>query len=321
MTAAKQEISKSNGKPQGEIVKAKTEIIESTERRITELVDGGMLHLPPNYSAPNALRAAWLILQETVDRNKKPVLSTCTRASIANSLLSMVVQGLDPNRNQAYFIAHGTQLTLRRSYFGTLALAKRLGGVKDAYAEVIYDGDEFEFETERGKKKILRHKQTLDGIAKGTIVGAYCVVEFVDGREDAEVMPMAEIQKAWSKGGDNNPARRDFPGEMAKRTVLNRALKRHINSSDDEHLGLVLAHVNRNDVQAAHDEVDEEAAEHGNQQYIDVDVEEPDEQLALEDDQAEADTEPEEATEAAEPDGDGRLFEKPAPRSAVQPPF
>ena len=110
------------------LAKPKADIIESTERRIGELVDEGMLHLPPNYSAANALRAAWLILQETVDKNKKPVLETCTRASIANSLLSMVVQGLDPNRNQAYFIAHGTALTLRRSYFGTLRSEERRVG-------------------------------------------------------------------------------------------------------------------------------------------------------------------------------------------------
>lgn len=277
--------------------RAKAEIVESTEKRVAQLVEEGMLHLPPNYSAPNALRAAYLILQETLDKNKKPVLESCTRASIANALLSMVVQGLDPNRNQAYFIAHGQTLTLRRSYFGTLALAKRLGGVKDAYAEVIYEGDEFEFETERGRKKIVKHKQTLDGIAKGKIVGAYVVVEFEDGREDAEVMPMAEIQKAWSKGGDNNPARREFPGEMAKRTVINRALKRHINSSDDSHLGLVLHYVNRDPVQEAHDEIDAEIVEvTANARTIDI------EQPTLpSDDDGDPLPEPEDADMAAAP--------------------
>lgn len=277
--------------------RAKAEIVESTEKRVAQLVEEGMLHLPPNYSAPNALRAAYLILQETLDKNKKPVLESCTRASIANALLSMVVQGLDPNRNQAYFIAHGTTLTLRRSYFGTLALAKRLGGVKDAYAEVIYEGDEFEFETERGRKKIVKHKQTLDGIAKGKIVGAYVVVEFEDGREDAEVMPMAEIQKAWSKGGDTNPARREFPGEMAKRTVINRALKRHINSSDDSHLALVLHYVNRDPVQEAHDEIDAEIVDvTANARTIDIEQPTP-----PSDDDGETPPEPEDADMAAAP--------------------
>lgn len=300
----------SQAKPAGvkkaELAMAKNEILESTEKRIGELVDSGMLHLPPNYSAANALRAAWLILQETVDRNKKPVLEVCTRPSIANSLLSMVIQGLDPNRNQCYFIAHGTQLTLRRSYFGTLALAKRLGGVKDAYAEVIYDGDEFEFETERGRKKILRHKQTLDSIAKGKVLGAYVVVEMEDGREDAEVMPMAEIQKAWAKGGDNNPARRDFPGEMAKRTVMNRALKRHINSSDDSHLGIVLAHLNRTDAEAAAEEIDAEAREVANGEVLTL--EDP-RTIDVEPDASQADEATPEPEETAAADGNGQLFD------------
>lgn len=299
----------SQAKPAGvkkaELAMAKNEILESTEKRIGELVDSGMLHLPPNYSAANALRAAWLILQETVDRNKKPVLEVCTRPSIANSLLSMVIQGLDPNRNQCYFIAHGTQLTLRRSYFGTLALAKRLGGVKDAYAEVIYDGDEFEFETERGRKKILRHKQTLESIAKGKVLGAYVVVEMEDGREDAEVMPMVEIQKAWAKGGDNNPARRDFPGEMAKRTVMNRALKRHINSSDDSHLGIVLAHLNRTDAEAAAEEVDAEAREIANRDVLSLE----DTRTIDVDPDSEQPGDVDQAPPPTEPAGDGGLFD------------
>jgi recombination protein RecT len=256
------------GVKKAELAQAKNEILESTERRISELVDTGMLHLPPNYSAANALRAAWLILQETVDKNRRPVLEACTRSSIANALLSMCIQGLDPNRNQCYFIAHGPQLTLRRSYFGTLALAKRLAKVKDAYAETIYEGDEFEFETERGRKRIVRHKQSLQSIAAGKLVGAYCVVEFEDGRDVAEVMPMSEIQKAWAKGGGDNPARKEFPGEMAKRTVMNRALKRHINSSDDSHLGLVLTHVNRTDAEAAAEEIEAEALEAANKETL-----------------------------------------------------
>lgn len=325
MSATKQEIAKSNGKSGGELANIKNEVLDSVERRVGQLTDGGMLHLPPNYSAANALKAAWLVLQEaksSKQSGEKPVLEYCTRVSIANSLFSMVVQGLDPNRNQCYFIAHGKTLTLRRSYFGTLAIGKRVAKVRDVYAEVVYEGDDFEFETRRGIKTVTKHVQSLESMG-GQIVGAYAVVEFTDEdmKPTTEIMTWADIQKAWSKGGDKNKARDEFPGEMAKRTVINRALKRHINSSDDEHLALLLEHVNRSDVEAAHEEVDAEAAEHGNQQYIDVEVDNGDEQLALEEEHVEEEQESVEVEAAPEDDGDGRLFEKPAPRSAVQPPF
>jgi recombination protein RecT len=38
------------------------------------------------------------------------VLQACTRDSIANALLDMAVQGLNPAKKQGYFIAYGKQL-------------------------------------------------------------------------------------------------------------------------------------------------------------------------------------------------------------------
>lgn len=314
-TATKEQLAK---KPT-ELSKTNAKIVDDVELRISQLTEGGMLHLPPNYSAPNALRAAWLLLQEaktSKQHGEKPVLTACTRVSIANSLFSMVVQALDPGRNQAYFIAHGNRLTLRRSYFGTLAIAKRVADVKDVYADVIYEGDEFEFETRRGVKHVTKHVQSLASMG-GKIAGAYAVVEFNDSERQSttEIMTWAEIQKAWAKGGKSNPARDEFPGEMSKRSVINRALKRHINSSDDEHLALLLEHVNRTDLEAAHDEVGAEADEYGNQEYIDVDVSE----LESDEDQPqlEAADETVENQDGAPPE---QLFETPnASRSAKAP--
>lgn len=276
---------KTPAKPELAAKANKTEVIESTERRISELVDGGLLHVAPDYSAANALRAAYLILQETVDKNSKPVLEVCTRASIANALLKMVVLGIDPNRNQGYFIARGPRLTFQVSYFGNLALARRLSAVKDAWAAVIYEGDDFEFELVRGQKRVLKHKQTLESIAKGKIIGAYAVAEFTDDRpEEADILSWIEIQAAWKKG--NSTAQKDFPWEMAKRTALNRLLKRHINSSNDKHLGLIQTFLNRYEAEDAADEVEVEARERGNREV-----------LSLEDDRTiEVDT----ATEADE---------------------
>ena len=42
--------------------------------KVQKFQQHGELDLPPNYSAANALKSAWLILQQTVDKDKKPVL-------------------------------------------------------------------------------------------------------------------------------------------------------------------------------------------------------------------------------------------------------
>ena len=102
------------------------DITATVLERIKELQSTRALTLPKDYSPENALKSAYIILQETVDKDKKPVLSVCTTASIASCLLDMVVQGLSPLKKQCYFIAYGSKLTLSRSYFGSIAIAKRV---------------------------------------------------------------------------------------------------------------------------------------------------------------------------------------------------
>jgi len=72
--------------------------------KIQKLQSNGEIYFPNNYSPENALKSAWLKLQETKDKNDKPVLQSCTQISIANALLNMVVQGLNPMKNQCYFL-------------------------------------------------------------------------------------------------------------------------------------------------------------------------------------------------------------------------
>ena len=55
-------------------------------KRVESFTADGSLVLPKSYSVGNNLKSAWLILQEAVDRNNKPVLEVCTRASIANAI-------------------------------------------------------------------------------------------------------------------------------------------------------------------------------------------------------------------------------------------
>ena len=48
------------------------------------------LSFPKDYNYANELMGAYLVLKETVDKDKKPVLESCSQVSIANSLMKMV---------------------------------------------------------------------------------------------------------------------------------------------------------------------------------------------------------------------------------------
>jgi len=249
----------------------KEQVVDRVSERVAKFVQSGQLHLPPGYSAQNAMHAAWLILQEVKDSNKRPALEVCTQASIANSLFRMVVRGLDPAKKQGYFIVYGNQLSFQESYFGNIAMAQRMAGVSDVLPIVVYQGDKFELAIERGRYVVEYHKPRMDADAKTPITHAYCIVEFVDGRTPVtEVMRWDQIQTSWKKSR-GNPNRdgsphQEQPDQMAIRTVINRALKRYINASTDAHLAEVLAEIDRADaLAAAEHEIEVEAREYANQ--------------------------------------------------------
>lgn len=214
-------------------------ISDSVLNRVKELEKEGNLQFPTNYSYSNALKSAWLILQETVDRDKKPVLQTCSQVSIANSLLNMVIQGLTPAKKQCYFIAYGGALQLSRSYMGTVAVTKRLKGVNDVKAYCIYEGDEFETEynVETATLKITKFNPKFENIDITKIKGAFAVVLGENGPIYTEIMNINQIRKAWGQGtaysSGKSTAHNNFTDEMAKKTVINRACKMFANTSDD----------------------------------------------------------------------------------------
>lgn len=211
------------------------DITDDVNKSLTRLQDDG-LQLPVNYNASNALKSAFFKLREIKDKNGKPALEVCTRESVANSLLDMVVQGLSPAKTQCYFIVYGNQLQLNRSYFGTQAVLKRLMNVKDIWANVIFDGDVFDYEIDGGREKLLKHETKFQN-RDNDILGAYAVVKTSDDEEILTVMTKKEIHAAWGQSKSKGQAvHNKFPQEMAKRTVINRAAKAFINTSDDSDL-------------------------------------------------------------------------------------
>ena len=263
-----------------ELALVKKDVVDVVTAKVREFQSHGELHMPANYSPENAMKSAWLILQAAVDKDKKPVLEVCTKNSIANALLDMVVQGLNPAKKQCYFIAYGKELVCQRSYFGTMAVTKQVAGAKDIYAQVVYKGDEFLYEIKRGRKYVLKHVQSLGNIDNANIVAAYCIIEFEDGRPDyTDIMTIDQIKKAWlmskmypidEKTGEVKPGSTHgkYTDQMAIKTVVNRTCKAYINSSDDS--SLLIKHFNRSDEERVESDVSEEIEANANKEYIDV---------------------------------------------------
>lgn len=215
--------------------KKQNSMVTQVAERITEMRQQGQINLPENYSAVNALQAAYFKLTEVDFANKTPLIEKVTPDSVAFALQDMAIQGLSVAKKQGYFINYNGKLQFQRSYHGTQAVLRRLTNVKDMWANVIWKGEEFEVEyNERGQLAFKGHKADWQAATgkKEDIIGAYCIIERTDGTQYLTVMTMAEIQTAWSTS-KNQSVQNKYPQEMAKRTVINRASKTFLNTSDD----------------------------------------------------------------------------------------
>lgn len=213
-------------------------MVTKVAEKVQNMVENNQINIPENYSIVNAVQAAYFKLTEVDFKKKTSLIDSATKESVAFSLQDMAIQALSVAKNQGYFIVYGDKMQFIRSYHGTQAVIKRMKGVKDIWANVIWTGEDFEVEyNERGQLAFKSHKVDWKAATgkKEDIEGAYCIIEREDGVQFLTVMTMAEIQTSWSQSSMAT-VQNKYPQEMAKRTVINRAAKAFINTSDDSDL-------------------------------------------------------------------------------------
>lgn len=194
--------------------------------QFSDLVAKGQLFFPDNYNYVNAVKYAALVISQTKG------LQDCTKPSVVQALSDMALQGLDVQRKQGYFIKYGNELKFFRSYFGDVAAAMQTKLVKDIKAVVIYDGDEFETGIVNDEEVVTLHKTSFKN-RDNEIIGAYAVAILPEGAKRYCIMTKKEIDKNWAKSTNkDNQVQKDFPQEMAKRTVIRRLVKLLFNSAN-----------------------------------------------------------------------------------------
>lgn len=243
-------------------VAVQKDITDLVSARIDEMTAEG-LKIPEHYSYQNALKSAFFAIQNVTTAKQdgnQPALLACTKKSIANSLLDMVIQGLTPAKTQCYFLVYKNyktneyELQMQRSYFGAQATVKRLENVKDIWAEVIHQDDVFEISSQDAHIVVTKFEPKFENMDK-PIIGAFAVVKKSDDENVYTVMTKKQIDQSWSKA-KTTKVQNEFPEEMAKRTVINRAAKNFINTSDDS--DLYIESINRS-VSNEYDDTEPEA--------------------------------------------------------------
>lgn len=216
------------------LIPLEMELSDTVLTKIGDMCDKGELVLHDGYNAGTALRLALLTIKETKDKNGKNALEVCTKASVATSLLNMCIQGLDPSKRQCYFIVYGNQLTLFRSYFGTQAALRRaVPSVNKIVADLVHHGDEVEWAVNQyGERYVSRIITDPVTNMDKPITFGYCNIFDYNGNIiGSTLMSWEQIQTSWKKTRSGGATQKEFPEEMAKRTLINRACKHILNSS------------------------------------------------------------------------------------------
>lgn len=207
---------------------ATKQITDTVLQAVDNMTKNNGLILPKGYNPTNALKSAYLKLVENdlIDTDKN---------ALAQALLNMCIQGLNPAKNQCYFIKYNNKVVLMRSYFGDRTSCLNSGLVKDIQAHVIYDGDKVDLNYDEGYLKVI-HQTSFENLDK-PIKGAYAVAVLPDGSRLYDIMTMERIKKSWSMSknfGDKNKFQNTFSDDACMRTVIRHLVKNIFNQSSED---------------------------------------------------------------------------------------
>jgi recombination protein RecT len=174
--------------------------------------------------------------------DKDPGLLAANRASLIAAARKCASHGLLPDGNEAVLQVYNTQVSdngttvwVQKVVYnpmvrGIIKRVLRSGDVHTFWAEVVYEGEEFNLDISQGDRRPTHTADYLN--RKGDVVGAYAVAKMANGTIDTEVLTMAEIEKIKGVAKAKNVWANWFE-EKAKVAALRRLSKRLKLSSED----------------------------------------------------------------------------------------
>lgn len=202
--------------------------VETTIAHIIERQKAQLARALPKLMDPD--RFARILITEV---KANPQLMKAEPSSFMAAVMKAAALGLEPGPlGHVYFLPFKNnnrggiiEVTLIVGYKGLIDLARRSGQVSELYAEVVYEGDDFDYEL--GLRRSITHKRTPTS-ARDKVTHAYAVAKYRDGGFDFRVLDRIEIdaRRDRSKASRNGPWVTDFDA-MARKTAV-RALSGYL---------------------------------------------------------------------------------------------
>lgn len=174
---------------------------------------------------PNGFNKARFVQNTLAVLNDNPDLVKYGKQQLLLGLMKGATLGLDFLTKEAYLVPYGNKIQYQTSYTGSVKLAKKysIRPIKDIYAKVVREGDDFMELVERGEQTISFKPKPFNN---GKIIGAFAVCLFQDGGIQYDTMSIDDLENTRKHSkASNSPAWKDFTAEMYKKTVLKRLCK------------------------------------------------------------------------------------------------
>lgn len=208
-------------------------VLTETHKALGGLLQSKAAALPRDFNQTRFLQNCMTVLQDVKG------IEECQPVSVARTMLKGAFLGLDFFNKECYAIIYNRKignswsknLEFQTDYKGEIKLAKKysINPIKEIYAKLVREGDEFE-------EKIINGQQIINfnpiPFNDGKILGAFSVCYFHDGSMTYETMSTEEIESIKNefskKDKDGNFSKAwegSTKGEMYKKTVLRRLCK------------------------------------------------------------------------------------------------
>lgn len=189
-------------------------------KNLEDLLQSKAEALPKGFNQIRFLQNCMTVLQDTKGIEK------VEPRSIARTMLKGAFLGLDFFNRECYAVPYGNTLQFLTDYKGEIKLAKKysIRPIKDIYAKLVREGDEFQEEIVNGEQRINFKPRPFND---AEILGAFAVVLYEDGGMTYDTMSTNEIEHirfVFSKQSSGK-AWTESRGEMYKKTILRRLCK------------------------------------------------------------------------------------------------
>ncbi len=161
---------------------------------------------------------------------RNPKLLDCTPESFLLGVLTCCEMGLEPGGalHQVALIPYGATVTVVPEYRGLIELARRSGEISTIFAEVVHEGDVFEYEL--GLEPKLIHKPGED-TDKNPWTYVYAVAHLKDGGRQFRVFSKSQVYKYRDRSSNVKNARKynkETPWDTDEEAMACKTAIRHL---------------------------------------------------------------------------------------------